>query len=471
MTLSGAFALVVLRIALAVIVVGVLQGASARRRTRYAHHDALFVARCEVGCWGMHRKNTCVKTCLTKGALKPGYCSSGTSISSFAGACKEKCEIDTNCSGVDKCCRHSCGFTCQSPTELESIDGLPDIPQAPVVIEGRKKRTIHIDWSTAESSRQYKGGGVVLYLIEERNHAGKYFVESMLGNWSLCSKSMRPQRVLRNVLKPGKWYQFRVAAVNENGTRGFSNSSSPFTVTTSPKPPKSPENVTIGQLTREDRSLNAEMRWSPSVSDIPIQKYIVFWSRRLFGSKALDSVLVHQQVIPGNQTHFKLRNLEPNSQYFLQIQGLAQFGKQRLKGEKSGDLLNTTVNENDNALVLDTSGKEKIETLHLQKLTWSKGKLTARIMWKSFNRTSKSIVTWWSNACHGRVKGQKHFKLSEVTKANFFILYDLQFDCRYRVSVKDSSAKRSKAAQDTYVTFTTPKCSTFKKSHRKTKCS
>nr|XP_023019055.1 anosmin-1-like [Leptinotarsa decemlineata] len=293
----------------------------------------------------------------------------------------------------------------------------------------------------------------------------------MLGNWSLCSKSMRPQRVLRNVLKPGKWYQFRVAAVNENGTRGFSNSSSPFTVTTSPKPPKSPENVTIGQLTREDRSLNAEMRWSPSVSDIPIQKYIVFWSRRLFGSKALDSVLVHQQVIPGNQTHFKLRNLEPNSQYFLQIQGLAQFGKQRLKGEKSGDLLNTTVDENDNALVLDTSGKEKIETLHLQKLTWSKGKLTARIMWKSINRTSKSIVTWWSNACHGRVKGQKHFKLSEVTKANFFILYDLQFDCRYRVSVKDSSAKRSKAAQDTYVTFTTPKCSTFKKSHRKTKCS
>lgn len=29
-------------------------------------------------------------------------------------------------------------------------------------------------------------------------------------------------------LRPGRWYQFRVAAVNSNGTRGYSNYSQEF---------------------------------------------------------------------------------------------------------------------------------------------------------------------------------------------------------------------------------------------------
>ncbi|KAG5883095.1 hypothetical protein JTB14_027892 [Gonioctena quinquepunctata] len=448
------------------------RGSLASRRSRYARYDALVVARCEVGCWGALRKNMCVRSCLTKGAWKPGYCSSNNSSD---GECKDTCEIDTNCRGVEKCChqqqqQRQCGRTCQSPSDLNSIEGLPGIPRVPIVIEGRKKRTIHIDWSTDESSRQYKGGGPVLYLLEERNHEGKHFVGSHIGGWSLCSKSMKPRRVLKHLVKPGKWYQFRVAAVNENGTRGFSSSTMPFAVSTSPKPPKAPDNVTVGPLTRTNGSLSAEMRWSPPVFDLPIQKYRVFWSRRLYGAKALDSVLVHQEVIPGDQTYFKLQNLEPNSQYFLQIQGLVQFGKQKLKGEKSGDILNTTINENDNAQVLDAAGREKIEEVLLQKLMWNRGKLTARITWKNSRNSSKYNVTWWSNPFHRKVKGRNHFKLSETTKKNFFDLYDLQFDCRYRVSVRAVSAKRVKSAQDTYITFTTPKCSTYRKSHKKIKC-
>lgn len=41
-------------------------------------------------------------------------------------------------------------------------------------------------------------------------------------------------------------------------------------------------------------------------------------------------------------TEFLLQDLQPKSQYFLQIQGLLQYGKERLKGEKSGLVLNTT---------------------------------------------------------------------------------------------------------------------------------
>lgn len=65
-----------------------------------------------------------------------------------------------------------------------------------------------------------------------------------------------------------------------------------------PKPPKAPQNVTVSPVWILNGSLMAELRWTPPVSDLPLQRYRVFWSRRLHGAKALDSVLVHQQVVP-----------------------------------------------------------------------------------------------------------------------------------------------------------------------------
>lgn len=68
-------------------------------------------------------------------------------------------------------------------------------------------------------------------------------------------------------------------------------------VISGPRPPKAPENMTVGPLWTVNGSLSAELKWSPPLSDIPIQRYKVFWSRRLHGATALDSVLVHQQTV------------------------------------------------------------------------------------------------------------------------------------------------------------------------------
>jgi hypothetical protein len=43
---------------------------------------------------------------------------------------------------------------------------------------------------------------------------------------------------------------------------------------------------------------------------------------------------------------FALKNLEPDSLYFLQVQALAQFGRERLKGEKAAIFLNTADHKN-----------------------------------------------------------------------------------------------------------------------------
>ncbi|CAG9826938.1 unnamed protein product [Diabrotica balteata] len=64
-----------------------------------------------------------------------------------------------------------------------------------------------------------------------------------------------------------------------------------------PKPPQAPQNVTVGPLVKTNGSLNVLLKWTPPISDLPIERYKVFWSRRLQGAKALDSVLVQQQVL------------------------------------------------------------------------------------------------------------------------------------------------------------------------------
>ncbi|KAJ8915194.1 hypothetical protein NQ315_015417 [Exocentrus adspersus] len=359
--------------------------------------------------------------------------------------------------------------------------GVPNIPKDIKVSKCRRKRMICIEWIPNESSYLDEGGGggggggeagTVLYLVEERHHAGRLFIESMMSEWTACARTLKRSQILKHLAKPGRWYQFRVAAVNENGTKGYSEQSLPFTVSTTPKPPKAPQNMTVGPLIIRNGSITAELKWTPPVLDLPLQRYKVFWSRRLHGIKELDSVLVHQQVIPRDQTHFLLQKLQPNSQYFLQVQALVQFGKERLKGEKSGLVLNTTnyTNVSDNALILEGVTDNRIDGLHLQKLMWSQNNLRARIVWKPKRDLTKYTVTWWNGPCHATKGDYSHLKLAATTNVPYFNLYDLQFSCRYRVSVREVSSQGMKTIRDTSITFTTPKCSSFRASHKKIRC-
>ena len=71
----------------------------------------------------------------------------------------------------------------------------------------------------------------VRYLVEERHVMGPRYLESRLSPWSVRHVSSKPHASLKAGLKSGHWYQFRVAAVNENGSRGYSAPSNPFKTT------------------------------------------------------------------------------------------------------------------------------------------------------------------------------------------------------------------------------------------------
>lgn len=152
-------------------------------------------------------------------------------------------EIDYRCPGIEKCCTHECGTSCQLPIGLDKSDKIPSIPYNVVTeeIPTPNNRTCpQLRWDMIEKlandSPQY-------YVIESRSHIGPKFFEYKLDEWKTHKinshfegRTDNYRRYGGNIsLKPGRWYQFRVAAVNDLGTKGYSNYSKEFQTSRSNK--------------------------------------------------------------------------------------------------------------------------------------------------------------------------------------------------------------------------------------------
>ncbi|XP_069669026.1 anosmin-1 [Periplaneta americana] len=446
-----------------------LLGVVAGNKYQLEQYDSLRVSRCTASCWGVSTtsKEGCVDTCLSADYIKPGLCPNSSTLSIFDTACIDACHSDPDCSGTDKCCSHSCGVTCQRAQGLDTVPGLPPIPGNVTVAERRRGRTVIVEWAAPHQASP------VLYLMEERHHVGRHFTAARLGNWVPRHRSSRTNVTLKNALRPGHWYQFRVAAINGNGTRGFSDPSEPFTLSVAPKAPGPPLKLSVGSLVRVNGSLWGELSWEPPDSDLPIQRYKVFWSRRLQGAaSSLISVLVNHQTVPRDVMKFSLKHLEPESLYFLQVQALAQFGRERLKGEKAAIFLNTADHKNVSEMSItshDGNGKRstgRVEGLKVQKVYWSRGQLLARITWTPraiMKETSfRYTVAWWSGHCqeHGvNATLQPRIQLAATTEASQYDLYDLSFCCKYRVTVRETNPNGgSTHHHEATLMFMTPSC-------------
>lgn len=104
--------------------------------------------------------------------------------------------------------------------------------------------------------------------------------------------------ILKHLLMPGRYYIFRVAAVNQYGSMGFSLPSAPFKLSKGKtvavnyerkilisflevKAPSAPKNLTVESMMFDD-ILNRwipKLTWVPPVSDLPIKDYQLSWWR------------------------------------------------------------------------------------------------------------------------------------------------------------------------------------------------
>jgi len=77
-----------------------------------------------------------------------------------------------------------------------------------------------------------------------------------------------------------------------------------------------------------------------------VNSYLFLHPEVIIANMILNDCFSLQDVLK-----FSLKHLEPESLYFLQVQALSQFGRERLKGEKAAIFLNTADHKNGKFIV------------------------------------------------------------------------------------------------------------------------
>ncbi|PZC80984.1 anosmin-1 [Helicoverpa armigera] len=435
---------------------------SRTRRYSRMQSNTLYKIRCDLKCFDMSKeeKPLCKSQCRTHEG-KPGTCPV-SDTPKWEAACVEACNSDAQCDGTQRCCRHSCGSTCSEPVDLLTVPGLPAMP---VIGEPKeKKRAVVIRWSSGVGDVARAVPGPVFYVLEEQHHLGPKYEEVRLGDWNLLLRTNKTKVSLRNALKPGRWYRFRVAAVSASGTRGFSAPSPPFTPRRGPRPPPSPKKLKVKPVREENGTVTVRLEWKEPHSDLPVMRYKVFWSRRVKGlGGELDSVLVNHQTVPKDQNFIEIKDLQPNSMYFLQVQTISQFGLGKLRSDKASIFYNTTSLTQPPPAPLQRRDSKKIKGLCLHKIVWFNHKIKARIGWQPlpsvYEQPGRYYVHWKTIKCNDPKKLRSE-GLSAITEQTTFELYELEYQCSYKVNVNSMPRVR---IPDSELSIHVPACEYFKR--------
>lgn len=435
--------------------------AKTKRYTKSQAHS-LYKIRCDLMCIDESKetKAMCKSQCRAN-EKKPGTCPA-SDTPRWQEACATACNADSQCDGTQRCCHHGCGSACSEPIDLLTIPGLPAMPKLEEPRE--KRRSVVVRWSDGVGDTAREVPGPIFYVLEEQHHLGPKYEEMRLGEWNLLLRTNKTKVSLRNALKPGRWYRFRVAAVSASGTRGFSAPSPPFTPRRGPRPPPAPKKLRVRPVRVRNGIVTVRLEWKEPNSDLPVMRYKVFWSRRVKGlGGELDSVLVNHQTVPKDQSYLEIRDLLPNSMYFLQVQTISQFGVGKLRSEKASIFYNTTSSPE---LVPEAAAlrreDRKITGLVLHKIIWYNNTIKARISWQPLpnvnDQPGRYYVHWKAIKCFDLKKLRKN-GLSAITQLTNFELYELEYQCSYKVNV--NSSPRAKTF-DSELTVNVPGCEYFK---------
>uniref|UniRef100_A0A671T2R5 Anosmin-1-like n=1 Tax=Sinocyclocheilus anshuiensis TaxID=1608454 RepID=A0A671T2R5_9TELE len=364
--------------------------------------------------------------------VKQGDCPAPERASGFAAACVEGCEEDGECSAQKKCCPNGCGHTCQSPKNL--YRGAPLKPRKELVFEELESGVLEVCWS----SKFNVSAEPVLNVLQRRWNYGIHPSEDGATEWQVVARTSE-ERVWLTDIRPGRWYQFRVAAVNVHGTRGYTTPSRHFRSSKDPAPPSAPSELHVSDMTFvADRSVSVRLSWSMSADlDIPVNYYKLSWS---CSDHTIPSKLKRRQITNG------LDDLRENRSYTVELHAVSYWGQVPLKSSKA---------------ILHT---------HLDVGTpfYQDGQLQVRVYWKKKDPTVNRYRVQWSPEFCSHNGSRTQEKL--ITQENFASLPGLQFSCKYKVIIQPVGSKGRAQAEST--TFYTPSCVTIQsKSPKPIPCS
>uniref|UniRef100_A0AAY5KPA9 Anosmin 1 n=1 Tax=Esox lucius TaxID=8010 RepID=A0AAY5KPA9_ESOLU len=406
--------------------------------------------------------------------VKQGDCPAPDKASGFAAACVESCEEDGECSTVKKCCSNDCGHTCQTPKNL--YKGAPLKPRKELVFLEQPSGGLEIRWS----SKFNISVEPVLYVVQRRWNYGIHPSEDDATEWESAAQTTE-ERVQLADIRASRWYQFRVAAVNVHGTRGFTAPSKHFRSSRDPAAPPSPDSLRVTNMTvGAEGTMTARLNWTlPEEPDIPVHHYKVFWSWTVPGKSLVPSKKKRRMITNGAQSWVDMEGLLANSSYTVELQAVTYWGQVRLKSSKASLQFNTTA-QNVSVLKKDKKeevmipvgsslGKRPAGTLEVGTPFYQDGQLQVRVYWKNRGGMWHIFVPYVGLGSYYCSHNDTREPEKSVTQENYINLPGLLFSCKYKVTVHVLKSKRR--AKDESATFLTPSCSTIRsKSHKHIPC-
>ncbi|RVE73526.1 hypothetical protein OJAV_G00032240 [Oryzias javanicus] len=312
---------------------------------------------------------------------RQGDCPPPQRATGFAAACVESCSSDQHCPSSRKCCYNGCGHTCQAPANL--YKGVPLKPRREMSFTEDSEGHVKVGWVSKFNVSMEP----VVYILESRWNIGIHPSEDHASPWSAVAMTLS-EDILLTDLRPQRWYQFRVAAVNSQGSRGFTTPSKHYISSKDPSPPEPPMNIRVSnqtlnwagqQLVPQVTERSSEsgttvavlLNWEPpSEGDLPVHNYRITWmpqhihtahkhthtlqanAPRLHKNKQKWPTNSHRQeqkkkesntvLTAGAQNELWVRGLLPATSYSLSVQSVAYWGQKRLKSHRA-QLVFTTI--------------------------------------------------------------------------------------------------------------------------------
>ncbi|KAG7230557.1 hypothetical protein INR49_025273 [Caranx melampygus] len=303
---------------------------------------------------------------------RQGDCPPPQRATGFAAACVESCSSDQHCPSPRKCCSNGCGHTCQAPANL--YKGVPLKPRREMSFVEDSDGQVKVLWVSKFNVSMEP----VIYMVQSRWNVGIHPSEDHATTWTTVAMTLSEDVVLSD-LRPQRWYQFRVAAINSHGSRGFTTPSKHYISSKDPAPPEPPMNIRVSnqtlewmsshpgsQITERTRGSGVTvavlLRWEPPrEGDLPVHSYRVTWMSRhthtahkhthaLHGRAHIAHNNMHtrpthprtpegkkesnSRVTQGAQCELWLQGLLPATSYLVSVQTVAFWGQKRLKSPR-----------------------------------------------------------------------------------------------------------------------------------------
>uniref|UniRef100_A0A3P8WRB7 Anosmin 1b n=1 Tax=Cynoglossus semilaevis TaxID=244447 RepID=A0A3P8WRB7_CYNSE len=443
---------------------------------------------------------------------RQGDCPPPQRATGFAAACVESCSTDQHCPSPRKCCSNGCGHTCQAPANL--YKGVPLKPRREMSFIENSEGHVKVLWL----SKFNVSVEPVIYLLQSRWNVGIHPSEDHATPWTTAAMSLSEEVVLSD-LRPQRWYQFRVAAINSQGSRGFTTPSKHYISSKDPSPPEPPVNVRVinqtvdwtssqtgGQFTERSKGSVAPVmvliRWEPpSEGDLPVHNYRVTWMSRqthaahkhthtLRGHTHLVQNNMHtrpthartaepgkkessSRVTQGAQCELWLQGLLPAASYVLSVQTVTFWGQKRLKSPRVQMVFTTIGDDFSNELpsssdLSPTSSNPRAEPLpNSEKLRlevaaphYHDNQLQVKVFWKWPNQGRQKhpgpyVLRWHPHTCGTNVTDTER---TATVQGTHHTITGLLFACKYQVAV----AIKADPGSEAVAWVTTPTCSSIR---------